>query len=197
MWTNIALFQSSAASACPNCFGDCSTNPACDHQSETKYSCWLIASDIKLSERVIYIVSSRKRLQVKVTLRCCQVYVFDDLYLRCFSRHCIMWQLPLPLRVAQCKHKVANHAPALQQSQYIMIELRHLDVRHIVIEDFRHLAKGCTAKCAWLHRFHISYIYHRGLCLGAILCTIITIGCVSAYARRVCDALVASCATVH
>ena len=28
-----------------------------------------------------------------------------------------------------------------------MIELRHLDVRHLVIEECYHVVNGCTAKC--------------------------------------------------
>ena len=46
-----------------------------------------------------------------------------------------------------------------------------------------------------LNRFDI--ISLSIMCLGAILCDINTIGFVSVDACRVCDALVASCATVH
>ena len=76
-----------------------------------------------------------------------------------------------------------------------MIELRHLDVRHFVIEDFRHLANGCTAHCSCIGSMLFRYIS----CMGAILCDVNTIGfdLVYIYAWRVCDALVASCATVH
>ena len=37
-----------------------------------------------------------------------------------------------------------------------MIELRHLDERHFVIEESRHLMNGCTAsKCNVLDRFDV------------------------------------------
>ena len=68
-----------------------------------------------------------------------------------------------------------------------MIELRHFDVRHYVIEECRHLANGCTTKMG-LHRFDINSI--STIMLYAIIRDINTIGFVSAYA-----ALVASCAT--
>ena len=67
-----------------------------------------------------------------------------------------------------------------------MIELHHLDVRHFVFEGFRHLAKGCTAKCGCIGFIFVLSI----ICLGAIICNINTIGCVSAYARRVCDTFI-------
>ena len=74
-----------------------------------------------------------------------------------------------------------------------MIELRHLDIRHFIIEGCRHIANGCTAKCVC-----IGFILFRYLpCLGAIICDINTIRFVSVYACSVCDALVSSCATVH
>ena len=46
-----------------------------------------------------------------------------------------------------------------------------------------------------LHRFDI--ISLSVVCLGTIICDINTIGFVSVYAHRVCDTLIASCATVH
>ena len=56
-----------------------------------------------------------------------------------------------------------------------MIELWHMDVHHFVID-----------------------VISRDLsCLGEITRDINTIGFVSVYAFRVCDALVASCATTH
>ena len=67
-----------------------------------------------------------------------------------------------------------------------MIELRHLDVRHFAIEECSHPANGCTAKWGCI-----------GLIFGAIIVYINTTGFVSVYAFRVCDALVASCATIH
>ena len=76
-----------------------------------------------------------------------------------------------------------------------MIELRHLGVRRFVIEEFRHLATGCTAKWGpiglMLFRY-LSYVWG-----GAIIWDVNTIGFVSVYACRVCEALVSSCATVH
>ena len=66
-----------------------------------------------------------------------------------------------------------------------MIELRHLDVRHFVTEESRHIANGFTG-----------LILFRYLsCAGALICDIIEF--VSVHACRVCDALIASCATVH
>ena len=63
-----------------------------------------------------------------------------------------------------------------------MIEQHHMDVRHFVIEECNHLANSCTNKCFTLFRY-LS-------CLGAIICDVNTIGIVSLYACRVCDALV-------
>ena len=39
-----------------------------------------------------------------------------------------------------------------------MIELRHMDVRHLVIIEYSHLANGCTIKM-WLHRFDVISLY--------------------------------------
>ena len=69
-------------------------------------------------------------------------------------------------------------------------ERHHLDVLHFVIEECRHLANGCTAKCDCMLFCYISY---NILCLGDIT----NIGFASVYACPVCDASVASCATVH
>ena len=76
-----------------------------------------------------------------------------------------------------------------------MIEPCNLDVRHFVIEECRHLVNGWTAKsgCVGLILFRYLLI----TCLGAIICDINTIGFVSVYARRVCDALLASSVTVR
>ena len=74
-----------------------------------------------------------------------------------------------------------------------MIELRHLDVRHFVIEECSHLVNGCTTKRGCIRLILFRYLS----CLGAIICDINTVGFVSVYACIVCDALVASCATVH
>ena len=72
-----------------------------------------------------------------------------------------------------------------------MIELRHMDARHFVFIECRHLAKGCVLKCGC-----IGLMLFRNLsCLGTIICYTNTIGIVPVYACKVCDALVASCAT--
>ena len=47
----------------------------------------------------------------------------------------------------------------------------------------------------WFHRFDVISV--SIICLGEIICDINTIGFVSVCACRVCDALVANCATVH
>ena len=74
-----------------------------------------------------------------------------------------------------------------------MIDPRHMDIRHFVIIECSHLANGCTIKCGCIDLMLFPYLSR----LGAIICDINTIGYVSVYARRVCDALVASCATAH
>ena len=72
-----------------------------------------------------------------------------------------------------------------------MIELCHMDTRHFVIIECRHMAKGCGLKCGC-----IGLMLFRNLsCLGTTICFINTIGISPAYACNVCDALVASCAT--
>ena len=68
-----------------------------------------------------------------------------------------------------------------------------MDTRHFVIIECRHLAKGCALK-----RGCIGLILFRNLsCLGTIICYIDTIGIVPVHAYKVCDALVASCATTY
>ena len=68
----------------------------------------------------------------------------------------------------------------------IMIEVRHLDVRHFAIVECRHLANRHTTTCGC-----IGLIVFRNLsCLGAITCDIDTVGFVSVCARRGCGALV-------
>ena len=47
-------------------------------------------------------------------------------------------------------------------------QLRHLDTRHFVIIECRHLAKGCGLKCGC-----IGWMLFRNLsCLGTIICSI-------------------------
>ena len=74
-----------------------------------------------------------------------------------------------------------------------MIELRHMDVRHFVIIKCSHLATGCTINCGCIGLMLFRYLS----CLSAIICYIMTIGFVSVCASKMCDALVASCATIH
>ena len=74
-----------------------------------------------------------------------------------------------------------------------MIELRRMDGRHFVIIECSRLANGCKIKCGCIDLMLFRYLS----CVGAIRCDINTIGFVSVYACRVCDALVASCATTH
>ena len=68
-----------------------------------------------------------------------------------------------------------------------MIELRHMDVSLFVIIECSRLANGCTIKCGGIGFMLFRYLAR----LGAIVCDITTIGFVSVYACRVCDALVA------
>ncbi len=76
--------------------------------------------------------------------------------------------------------------------QLLYEQLRHMDIRHFVILECRHLANGCVLKCGC-----IGLMLFRNLsCLGTIICYINTIGIVPAYACNVCDALVASYATI-
>ena len=74
-----------------------------------------------------------------------------------------------------------------------MIELRHMDFRHFVIIECRHLANGCTIKCGCSGLMLFGYLSY----LGAIICYINIIGFVSVHACRVCDALVEIWATAH
>ena len=76
-------------------------------------------------------------------------------------------------------------------AQLLYEQLRHMDIRHFVILECRHLANGCVLKCGC-----IGLMLFRNLsCLGTIICYINTIGIVPAYACNVCDALVASYTT--
>ena len=67
-----------------------------------------------------------------------------------------------------------------------------MDFLNFVVEEFRHLiVNGCTAKYGCI----VSLL--SIICLGAIVCSVNTTGFVSVCACRVCDAFIASCATVH
>ena len=72
-----------------------------------------------------------------------------------------------------------------------MIELRHMDTRHFVIIQCRHLAKDCALKWGCIGLM----LFHNLSCLGTIICFTNTIGIVPVYACKVCVDLVASCAT--
>ena len=75
-----------------------------------------------------------------------------------------------------------------------MKQLRHMDTRHFVIIECRHLVNGCVLKCGY-----IGLMLFRNLsCLGTIICYINIIGIIPAYAcnvLNVCDAFVANSAT--
>ena len=66
-----------------------------------------------------------------------------------------------------------------------------MDARLFVIEECRHLAKGCGLKCGCIGLM----LFHNLSCLGTVICYINTVGNVPAYACTVCDALVATCAS--
>ena len=73
-----------------------------------------------------------------------------------------------------------------------MIELRHIDVRHVVSVECSYLANGYTIKCDCIGLILFRYLS----CLGAIICDINAIFVAGVDACSVCDALVASCAIV-
>ena len=75
--------------------------------------------------------------------------------------------------------------------QLLYKQLSHLDTRHFVIIECRHLANGCVLKCGCIGLM----LFHNLSCLDTIICYINTIGIAPAYACNVCDALVASYAT--
>ena len=76
-------------------------------------------------------------------------------------------------------------------SQQLYNQLSHLDTRHFVTIECRHLANGCVLQCGCIGLM----LFHNLSCLDTIICYINTIGIVPTYAGNVCDALVASCAT--
>ena len=53
-----------------------------------------------------------------------------------------------------------------------MIELRHLDIRHFVIEECSHLANGCTTKCdcTGLMSFHYYHVCNNERCKYYKIC---------------------------
>ena len=83
-----------------------------------------------------------------------------------------------------------QYRPYSKQS-YCMIELLHTDARHFVIIECCHLARDCSLKCGCSGLM----LFRTISCLGTIICYINTIGIVPVYSCKVCDALVASCAT--
>ena len=79
----------------------------------------------------------------------------------------------------------------LVPAQLLYNQLSHLDTRHFVIIECRHLANGCVLQCGCIGLM----LFHNLSCLDTIICYTNTIGIVPAYACNVCDALVASCTT--
>ena len=77
------------------------------------------------------------------------------------------------------------------EAQLLYNQLSHLDTRHFVIIECRHLANGCVLQCGCIGLM----LFHNISCLDTIICYTNTIGIVPAYACTVCDALVASCTT--
>ena len=75
--------------------------------------------------------------------------------------------------------------------QLLYNQLSHLDTRHFVIIECRHLANGCVLKYGCIGLM----LFHNLSCLDTIICYIHTIGIVPAYACTVSDDFVASCAT--
>ena len=74
----------------------------------------------------------------------------------------------------------------MARAQLLYEQLRHMDLRHFVILQCRHLCNGCVLKCGC-----IGLMLFRNLsCLGTIICYINTIGIVPAYACNVCDVAV-------
>ena len=67
-------------------------------------------------------------------------------------------------------------------------QLSHLDTRHFVITECRHLANGCVLQCGCIGLM----LFLNLSCLATIICYTNTIGIVPAYACNVCDVLVAS-----
>ena len=77
---------------------------------------------------------------------------------------------------------------------YYMKHLRHMDARHFVILECRHLANGCVLKCGCIGLM----LFRNISCLGIIICYINSIGIIPECAGNVlnvCDAFVASSAT--
>ena len=75
--------------------------------------------------------------------------------------------------------------------QLLCNQLSHLDTRHFVIIECRHLANGCVLQCGCIGLM----LFYNLSCLETIICYKNTVGIVPAYACNVCDALVASCTT--
>ena len=77
-----------------------------------------------------------------------------------------------------------------------MIEIRHLDVRHFVIQECRHLANGCNCIQMWLQRFDVISLSIIMSCRNNMRYNY-SVGFVSVHTCKACDALIASCAAVH
>ena len=67
-----------------------------------------------------------------------------------------------------------------------------MDARHFVIIEYRHLAKGFALTCGCIGLM----LFRNISCLCTIICYINNLGIVPVYACTLCDALVASCATI-
>ena len=91
----------------------------------------------------------------------------------------------------QQENHVTRYPVILCRSVGMTTAISHLDTRHFVIIECRHLANGCVLQCGCIGLM----LFHNLSCLDTIICYINTIGIVPEYACNVCDALVASCAT--
>ena len=99
----------------------------------------------------------------------------------------------MQIKLLTCTYPAVRFAIlfAALESQLLYEQLRHMDTRHFVILECRHLAHGCVLKCGCIGLM----LFHNLSCLDTITCYINNILIVPAYACNVCDALVESCAT--
>ena len=58
--------------------------------------------------------------------------------------------------------QVVTASPFPPDTQVTLIELRHSEVHHFVIEECSHLANGCTTKCGCLGLILFRYLSFRG-----------------------------------
>ena len=97
------------------------------------------------------------------------------------------WAAPCPIFIC-CRNLVQRPNAQSSNLYRAVAQLCHMDTRHFVILECRHLANGCVLKCGCIGLMLFQYLS----CLGTIICYINTIGIVPAYACNVCDVLVAS-----